>query len=209
MTQTSSILWQETVSKTPKIENKFTHIFTGTVRRCADECRSKMTTHFHWLMQRSNHTDEQRGTPHFSEMHLISPKWQKHLAVFQVIRLFLFQYGVSLLNCLRLTKLVSAPAWYPPSNSSSCADLHLQQSIMSDVSTDDNVFLWTITDQISQHRYLVSAPDRSLWGMWWTNWHGVPVSVLFQQCSFWLHLVPECRVGPLLRYSVTLAEDIT
>jgi len=28
--------------------------------------------------------------------------------------LFLFQYFVSQLNCLRLTKLLSAPVWYPP-----------------------------------------------------------------------------------------------
>ena len=129
---------------------------------------------------------------------------------FKFSLLFLFQYFVSQLNCLRLTKLLSAPVWYPPPyNSSSCAELHLQQSTMSDVSTADNVYLRTATDQISQHRHLVSAPDRSLWDMWWTNWHGVPVSVLFQQCSFWLHLVSECRVGPLLSYSVTLAEDIT
>jgi hypothetical protein len=62
---------------------------------------------------------------------------------------FLFQYFVSQLNCLCLTKLVSAPVWYPPSDSSSCAELHLQQSIVSDVSTADNVYLWTTTDQTS------------------------------------------------------------
>jgi len=63
---------------------------------------------------------------------------------------FLFKYFVSQLNCLCLTKLVSAaPLWYSPSNSSSCSEFHLQQSIMSDVSTADNVYLWTTTDQTS------------------------------------------------------------
>jgi hypothetical protein len=53
----------------------------------------------------------------------------------------------------------------------------------------------------------ISAPHLSLWDMWWTNWHWVPVSVSFQQCSFWFHLVSCCRVGPFFKYSDTLSEE--
>jgi len=64
--------WQHSVTgncvENTKNDSKFIYIFTRTVTCCADECRSNMMTHFHWLMQPSNYTDEQQGTPHFSEM---------------------------------------------------------------------------------------------------------------------------------------------
>jgi len=76
-----------------------------------------------------------------NEGHLISQKCQKHLAVFQV------KLTVSV-SILRVAAKLPLPysagvctCLISPSINFSCAELHLQQSIMSDVSTADNVYL--------------------------------------------------------------------